>query len=265
MTKRAKTIIIICWSVVFVTLAGLAVWLITGNLFGIDTGHGITFGGFDSSGEYELRGEYAVPAAGIDAISAEWVSGTVDITPYDGGDIILREYARRELKDDEKLGYSVKNGSLSVKFYSGVRIGISFNSPGKSLEILIPKELAEKLGKLGVEAVSADVTLSGITCGELKLTSVSGDHKVSGAFGTISAETVSGDINVTSSVLPASFKSESVSGNVTLEIPSAESIKVRHSTVSGDFESAVPVLTVKSGADFVFESVSGDVRIELLR
>ena len=48
---------------------------------------------FKSSGVYEVDSE------NIDKISIDWVSGDIDIVPYDGDNIVMKETARKEITD----------------------------------------------------------------------------------------------------------------------------------------------------------------------
>jgi len=329
MLKHAKKITIICYLIVFVVIAGFVVFFITGNLFGYDTGFrwnigdgSFSFGNFIEigTGDYAKQGEYSIPAGDIETVEVNWVSGIVDITAYDGNEILVTEYARRELKDSEKLAYKISGGELVIK-YTQSDFTLFGNLPQKSVSIQIPKDMnayiatpggsdekaigaeARMLKLLKIAAVSADIDIGGITsdtvyasttsgnaslnavtANTLRFETVSGDafsenvkaskaywattsgnFTFSGNINSLEAESVSGDVFVDSAETPASVSVDTVSGDASLNIPETDSISVSHDSVSGDFYSEIPTLSVKSGAAYSFDSVSGDVRIELKR
>lgn len=313
MVKHGKAVIIVCLAVVIVCLAGLCVWLITGNLFGVGTGFSLgdglnggvrwdLVGGIESgSGDYVQRGTYSVGAEGVGTLRLDWTAGAVSVAPYDGAEITLTEYARRELSDSEKLSYSVQNGTLSVR-YTGQNTALGISMPSKRLEIQLPRALAQKLTLLSVDGVSADISLSDLgtgaldantTSGEITLKNLSadsaslgtvsgemalsgasvraltanttsGDCSFAGSFQNVQFDSVSGDMTLSSAAAPESLKSHTVSGDVTVLIPETEGLSVSQNSVSGDFNSDLAVKLLKSGGAYDFSSVSGDARIGLL-
>lgn len=318
--KTAKIITIVCWLATAFILIGLAVWLISGRLFGINTGFKIIGPDFhigisdNLAGPFNEVGTYTIPSDGIDAINVHWTAGDINITPYDGNVIQLTEYARRELGEKEKLDYKVSGGRLEVRY---IAPGLSINIT-KKIEVLVPKTLAAELKELAVDATSAELYLSGFdvdrldiqetsgesvisditadtadvhsvsgeinitsmmassltmgtVSGEIKLTGVtadtlktnttSGDQSLSGTFKDIDAGSISGEINITSTVKSDRIHCGTTSGDVTVTLPGGTSIDVSYTTVSGQFTSKIPA-TNSNSAPYSFNSVSGDITIK---
>jgi DUF4097 and DUF4098 domain-containing protein YvlB len=317
--STTKLVTLICWIVVAVVLVGLVIWFLTGSLFGISTGFKINApvfhigGGFDNlTGPYNEAGSYTVETEGLRSVDLNWVAGEVTVTPYDGSDIKITEYARRALKDDEKLVYTVSGDTLEIQY---CRPGMTFNMVTKKIELLVPQSIAKEMNLLKVSATSADlhisdfsvntleinetsgdsdianvnadvsdihsvsgeilvtglrssqltlgtvsgdIALSGVDADTLQANTTSGEQELSGAFRTVDAGSVSGEIEVRSTVNPGSMKCGTTSGSITVIIPGGSDLTVSYSTTSGKFNSDIPVMTGGSAA-YRFTSVSGDI------
>jgi len=214
-------------------LIGLVIWLVSGSLFGLKSGFHIS-NPFSSisidnlTGPYNAVGTYTVPADGIDSIDVSWVAGEVTITPYSGDVIKLTEYARRDLKDNEKLVFDTSGGKLEVKY---VAPSLRINMATKKLEMLVPEALAKKLSQLNVNATSAALKISGFEVKSFDVHETSGDSDISG-IKTDSADihSVSGTINITG-LTAAELTLGSTSGELNLSGVTADAVTA--DTVSG--------------------------------
>lgn len=314
--KNARIITIACWLVTAIVLSGLVIWFISGNLFGISTGVNFSIGGIDTlTGSFNVVGTYTVPDDNIDSIDVNWVAGAISITPYDGNEIKITEYARRDLKDNEKLIYKVSDGKLEIQYASP---SFSINMITKKLELLVPEAVADKLNTLDVDATSAELIVRGLeaksfivseTSGDSQISDIKSDkaklHSVSGTFditglttaeltlGTVSGEinltdvtadsvlsnttsgeqllggtfkdidagSVSGEIYITSTINPDRIICGTTSGDIRVTIPGNTDLTVSYSTVSGNFNSEIPVKTGGSAA-YRFTSTSGDINLK---
>ena len=212
--KMVKIITAVCWCIVALVLIGFCGWVLTGTIFGHNVNFGfsgILSGGDGLVGEYLQVGEYSISAQGIDSLNIDWVSGEVSVTPYDGDEIKMTEYARRELKDGEQLKLRSSGGTVSVDYFERQRI-MRINAPAKKLEVLVPRGLCENMNSLVVDVVSATVTVSGMNAGKFSIDTVSGRCDVS----DITAQT---------------FKMNSTSGSLTASSVNADKITV--DTTSG--------------------------------
>lgn len=131
-------------------------------------------------------------------------------------------------------------------------------------------------GFVQAESMSGDVGLSGeFTAVHLK--SASGDVQVEGAVTELIASSVSGDVEADLSGLPTVLNLSSKSGDCRAALPEGEGFALEFRTVSGDFESELPLtgpIGAKSGravyldggscpdAPYQMSTVSGDVIIE---
>jgi len=302
---KVRIITIICWIITAVVLTGLVLLFLTGTIFGIGLNNlrdGWSFGfgniGWESiTGPYEVDGTYSVGTSGVDSIKIDWVGAGVTIKPHDDNDIKIIESAQRELRDNEKLSYSMRGNTLEIKFRERNR---STRMPPKILEVFIPRGLSENLDELTVNTVSGNIDVIDINAATLEVDAVSGHVSINGGFGTtnvnnvsgrisienevygsiadldtvsgtvyisgalhrVKVNSVSGNITAMSTLTPASFKSDTVSGSVTITVPDNESVSVHHSSVSGKFSSEIPVTMQGKGAQFEISTVSGSAIIK---
>lgn len=297
--SKTKIITLICWLITALILIGLVVFFLTGSIFGIRTGLNIqfptiNFGGFENlTGPYKEINTYTVPADGLDSISVDWTAGEIGITPYDGDTVKLTEYARRDLKDNEKLAYNISGSTLEISYHTR---SLSIGMPEKKLELLVPQPLAHKLNLLKVNCTSAELKVGGFDVQTLDIAETSGTaeisnikssaadiHSVSGTIritgltaSALTLRTVSGEISLTDVIadtltsnttsgwqnLSGSFKSidaGSVSGEISV-ISGVVPEKMRFGTTSGDI-----VVTLPKGGDYTvsYSTVSGNFRSEV--
>jgi lia operon protein LiaG len=305
--KTAKIVRLVCWSIVAVFLISLLVVEIVKRdkfnegIFPLFDGSGFTWGirlfggsgrgaGRDNDAEGYVEGDkYHVPVDEIDSIEVEWISGRINIEPYDGEEIVFSEKAFRELRSDERLVYEVRNDTLYIKTLE--KKGVAFFSNdgiSKDLTVNIPAELAEKLDDLQVSSVSGDIKINDLKSGrffvettsgkiemcgfvsdEVGITSTSGLVNLDGKCDDIKIATVSGNINVLADSRPQKITMVTVSGDVELNIPENDGFDVSFDTVSGSFSCDFPIVmnrdggTYKDGgASITLETVSGNLRIK---
>jgi DUF4097 and DUF4098 domain-containing protein YvlB len=254
--NTTKLVTLICWIVVAAVLIGLAIWLLTGNLFGFRTGFKIqgqpfSIGSFRRlTGPFNEVGTYEAPGGEIDSIDVNWVAGTVTITPYDGDVVKVTEYARRSLEEDEKLICSVAGGTLKIQYCSP---DLRINTLTKKLEVLVPKTLADKLKLLDVAAASASIKISDFSADTIHVKEASGETELSN-IKAISAEviSVSGAVHITDMEV-SRLSVGAVSGGIRLSGVSADTLE--SNTTSGGQELEGAFKDIDAG------SVSGGIRI----
>jgi len=185
----------------------------------------------------------------------------------------------------------------------------SVNMPTKELFVTIPAALIGSLPELEVDAVSANIdaeavygtetsfeTVSGnidcvnVSCDKLDLSttsgrikaegcaapkleigSVSGSLTAEGTFADIDAETVSGSIKLRCLVAPSRLDGDSVSGEMTVQLPEGSGFTVQLDTVSGQLSCELPgtmgdnrIVCGDGSNTYRLNSVSGSVRIQKL-
>lgn len=208
--------------------------------------------------------------------------------------------------------YADDNGTLHIRFSASRVFFLSFgtNTMSKRLNLLIPEELAESIDyfhlaatsaavtvedinaddlnidntsgemvltnitarKATIDSVSGALTASDFTSNEVKIDVVSSDVRINGTIGDFKSNGVSGNLRLTTDVMPKSVKNDTVSGDFILTIPENDGFTAELDSVSGNMNSEFfgkyrdDKLVYKNGLiDFEFDSVSGDVEILMVK
>lgn len=186
-------------------------------------------------------------------IEIENLKGRIEVRAWDRPEVRIQGslgegVEKLEITGDRKgLAVRVKypRGGSGRGFLSGTD-----RSEPTDLRLMVPLRAS-----LEIDAVSADIDVSGVASGKLSIDSVSGDVTVAAAPRQAQVESVSGDLRLT--LNSAQVGVESVSGDVQLRGRMDGEVKVE--TVSGN----VTVDTLGSSVRrFVGASVSGDMRID---
>ncbi|NLB61470.1 MAG: DUF4097 domain-containing protein [Clostridiales bacterium] len=290
------TVVILIMTVMFF-LIGFKVIDLSFFKFG-GLGMGYTYKNADS---YSI-GSNEVMAAEISEIDIDWVSGSINVEVYDGDKIIFFE--DEGLIENHQLRYKVEGGRLTIKYMKSGFFTVSVKS--KDLVVKIPKDskpyslfridtVSASINagnftsdEVTLDTVSGSVDLTSVTCNLLKVESVSGRvniadtttedfncDNVSGSINfngnadKIKADSVSGEISISSYTCPKTVNIESVSGSITFAIPENDGFEAKVDTVSGSFSCDFPTTKDRSkyvykngDASFSFDTVSGSVIIE---
>ncbi len=225
----------------------------------------------------------------IDSIEVNWMDGSANIRFYEGDTITFSETALRKLDDDETLRYKVQDNKLIIQFRAPIR-GFTFSGmPSKKLDLRIPSSLRLKELKitgisgaltaegnsetayadsLGMETISGNIDISGISGETLRLTTVSGRMTGEGSFEEVRTNSISGEITLTLATMPDVLRTESISGDVRLALPD-KAFAAKMDSVSGriscDYAGVAQnksLQYLEGGPTFRFESISGSVYIE---
>ena len=276
--RTVKIITTVCWVITALVLAGLALWFLTGSLFGIrlnGTNSGFSFGiGFNGleslTGPYEEAGTYSIPSNDVKSLDADWVSGAITIVPYDGADIKLIEYAQRELQDNEKVSFEISGSTLKINYLEKQNWVLLVN---KKLEIFMPIDLCENINSLTVDSASADIRVDNIASSDINLESVSGAITLSNTItGRLSSDSASGSVNFTT-VSADNIRANTVSGDIRMTDCVAKTVKCDATSgtvrLSGSFEEAsINTISGNSILDNAYsnssinaDSTSGDIEL----
>ena len=232
---------------------------------GIDTVSDLSY---DQKGYTVLTdGEESFPAGEVRTLKLDWSSGSVDVERYNGSTVLVREEAKRALKENECLRYKLSGGELSILPCAN-RVS---NMPEKHLTVFIPQGLV--LEGLAVDVSSADVKVSGVevggelssksssgdfqaenlVCAAADLKTTSGDKSIDGLLcdklklsassgairgtalvcGFVESESSSGKVSLAFNAAPAGIKIETSSGDVTLTFPRGTGINLLFDSSSG--------------------------------
>ena len=311
--NKYKIATMVCWIITALVLVGLITWFVTRAIVGIGAGAGGMqvvrffdfnfegFGNFETlSGPFEEVGRQTVSPGTINRIDIDWVSGEVNVRPHDGADIIVTEFAQRELRENEQFRVRTSDNTLSIAYVDGRLRNVRVT---KRLEVLVPRQLSENLRELSIDSVSGAIIVEGITSERLEvdatsglidvrgaflrtdidsisgsinfvntaersradIDNVSGATNIEGAFEDIDISSISGGVTLTSRSMPLSIDISTVSGGVTINLPdTGESVSVNHSSVSGRLTSDIPHTTVRGSAQIEISTVSGSTRIQAI-
>lgn len=198
-------------------------------------------------------------AASVSSIEIDWIAGAVNVQYGETQAVTFSESTTAELSEDEVMHWWLDGATLHLKFAkSGYRAN---NVPQKTLTLTLPQSFV--LSELDIEAVSANVTVTGISVAKLDIETVSGNVTASGvtAARELDFQTVSGNVTADLSALPAEIDCETVSGDMTLMLEQTAPFYAEFETVSGKFTCAFGD-PVKSGKKYTAGIVGAPCRIE---
>lgn len=275
--KKSAVARIVIWSVVAVLLIGI----LLGSLIFVKKDNVSIFnlGNYEVY-EYDNESKYSVGnsesvSADFNTINVDWISGSVNLIPYDGDTVKIEETSIENIEEKYELRWLVKANTLTIKPCASIGgWNLSVEIPTKELYIYLPAKLAETLNKVVIEAASAEVNITGITSTGISTDTASGDtwiekcnvtdlniENVSGYVNCtelsaekIDAETVSGNVEIMGIVKELDV--ESVSGTVYYCSSSAVLDRADISTVSGEIKLQLPD---NDGFNVRFDSVSGKI------
>ena len=257
--KAMRIVTVVCWVIAALALAGLAIWFLTGTVFGYRSGNwespfsGISIGNFEVlTGPYEEVGTYEVGVEDIKSLYIDWVSGNVKVEPYDGNMIKITEYAQRKLNDNEKLHMSTSSGVLTIRYIEqNLR---QWNMPQKRLEILVPRGLCQNFEYVTIDAMSSDISANDIGATGIKADTSSGSVSLTNiASHTLTVNTMSGTTTV-SSVITDVFDIDATSGSITVR--STQSGEMNINSMSGTVR-----ITESSARSISCDTTSGSISV----
>lgn len=244
----------------------------------------IGYHSYDNASRY-ASGDAAVSDR-VNTLDVSWIDGSVTIGYHSGKEILLSEKAARSLTADTKMHWLVDGSTLYVKYAeSGLRLSSNLS---KELTILLPEGLQLKDLKLSVvssrvqaedltadtirfDTVSGSAELDVATAKQLITNGVSGKLTVTaGRLDEMKADTVSGDLRLTLNRMPKKIDADSISGDVTINLPAKPGFTATLNTVSGSVSGSMSM--EKQGKDryicgdgsctIKVDTVSGDVRLD---
>ncbi len=231
--KKAKKILIAI-AIALGSLVLLAVLIgVVNGLSGNEWNFGWNDYRYDDT-DYQI-GSGTVYAADITTIGVSWIDGSVEIVPCSDSYISLTESFDSELNEDSLVHWKVSEDgkTLTVKYRASSWYWGMTENRNKCLILRVPEKLFAQLIKIGVEGISTDISVTGIECDAINLTSTSGDLTTESCIAdTSDLSTVSGSISYNGTVAEE-LKVESVSGNITLTFPEDAAFITQFETVSG--------------------------------
>lgn len=164
------------------------------------------------------------------------------------------ELVKEEIGDKVKIyvDYPKLSGVFSWN-NTGLKITMPRDMEDKNVEfgtvsgsITIPEGLSVEDFKIG--STSGSVKISGLSCDDVDYDNVSGKLEFTGdVTGEMDLNSVSGHIRVAAGASVNEIDAETVSGNVTITIPSGTDFRYSFKSVSGNLDCDFPVFTHGSG------------------
>lgn len=213
----------ICAVIIIAVVAAACIFGFSGDRIA-GAGKAITY----EHSDYYNTGASEIPVNGINSIEIEWVSGDITVQYYDGETIKLSE---EKNSSAEELRWITEEGELKIKFCkSGYTPSVNLKE--KNLTVYIPRNMA--ITKLDIDNVSGNTNISEITASKLSCDTTSGNMYADGAFNSISADSVSGNVRVETTVVPREISIDTISGSHTVILPAETAgFAVDYETVSG--------------------------------
>lgn len=213
----------------------------------------------------------------IEKLNIDWVTGAVELCPWEGDQVEIAEYCDKPLELHEMMAVVLKDEEeMSIQFTPKISGWKKINMrKSKRLVVRIPQKFAGEIEKLRVSAVSGGVCVRELSGETMDISSVSGRVTASNLRAeTLSVHSVSGGI-LTENLSAEQLKLSTVSGSVETELSAAEkgefssvsgrimahanAEKFKVSTTSGRVELTVDQCPEKAS----FSSVSGELRLNL--
>lgn len=213
----------------------------------------------------------------LSEIRIDWIDGTVEVNSVDGlKEIQIEEEGSADMSESDRVHSYYHDGILEIQYReSGWYFFKSWTS-NKHLKVKIPAGLARGLKSIDGDFVSSNVTIQNLQTDSLILDTVSGDTTFTGMVNReIDYDSVSGEGIFKLSDAPEELSTDSVSADITIELPEKASFEAKLDTVSGRLSCELPTNNQEKdkddgkyyiscgdgGNEFDFDSVSGDVVI----
>lgn len=181
----------------------------------------------------------------IEEIEVDFVSGNLEIIPFDGEKIII-EYTKPE--GGKNLLYLVDGDTLKIQIE---KINHLFNFGSNREGDILIKVPENLMLDYNLDGVSGDIN-SSVDGLDMEVDTVSGDTIVEGNMKDLEVDCVSGNVNITGSI--ETLNCDGVSGNVDFIIDNG-SKNVSIDTVSGD----TTMKDDSNGFAIDFDSVGGKI------
>lgn len=267
--------ILIC---LLIILLALVILFLRGDFGSIDLGFIKTY---PNSDKYQSGGTSI--SQKVEKIDISWISGKVNIISGKSNEITFSETSPAKLNEQNSLHYWVDGTTLRIRPNGP---GFNINLPSKELTLELPEGFTADT--LKIEVVSADMEVTGIKADRLEIHSTSGSLEAELSTGELSAETVSGNVSVSGDKTkqvkvntisgdvslafrkaPSNMQLDSVSGDMTVQLPSDTEFTLGVSTVSGNLDSEFAVVHENNKYicgdgenNYQINTVSGDIRLK---
>lgn len=125
-------------------------------------------------------GEGTIAAPKLEHIDLDWIDGNVSIVICQDAFVSVSEKSPTELSEKTSVHWYVSEDgkSLSIKYRGSSSFWGRTKDKEKDLILRIPEKLMGQLQTLTVNAISSDVTFSGVSVADTKITTATGDIRL---------------------------------------------------------------------------------------
>lgn len=179
-------------------------------------------------------------AGHVDVITTDGPT-TVEVTEIDGVPVIVQTSGGRLTIAHEELQWHGVLGWLKAsrdRRRAVVAVAVPAGATASVGVVTADAVVAGLTGGVKVRCVSGDIVLDQ-TEGDVQVESVSGDVEGRRVAGDISLKTVSGSLTVVDGA-PSKVRARSISGDVVLDVRTADQLAIDVTTVSGDVTVRLP-------------------------
>lgn len=220
------------------------------------------------------QSQFAVPLSNPGkpgSLDIELVQGSINVTGYNGKDVIVQYNLNREMnhsrRDEGNVPPGMKripsnNGGLEARESdNNVKIDTEYPNSITKLDIKVPVNFSLNLSTVN----SGDIIVNGVH-GDLDLNNVNGNIDVSDVSGSANATTVNGDIVATFSSLdrdtPMAFST--LNGKIDITLPAKAKFSTKMKTFRGSIYTDFDMTLTHSGkTKMVSGSNNGEFRISV--
>lgn len=222
----------------------------------------------------------------IKKVKIEWIAGRINIVKGEGDQIQFSESSSARLTEKTAMVSKVAGNELII-FFKKDKMPLFFKGLKKTLTVSLPRDLEV----LFVKSISGGIFVNGINAHEFVCDSVSGGLKTDnlatqkatfkivsggvslrGTFDMIKGNSVSGGVEIVSSVCPSRIWVENISGSNSVTIPENAGFTAQIERVSGRVKTDFNLLDQgkcmvygDGSALFKLKNVSGSTSINRLR
>lgn len=223
-------------AIVRIIIYSLVILLLVGILYaGLNIG--TLMAGF-GSGEY-ITGEGSVSAEDVSTLQIDWAAGSIEIVTADTDEITFSESGTAG--EDQRMVYSLKGGTLNIR-YSSATVVLGFGSnPSKDLTITVPESWVCQ--DLEIDGAALDVTVNGLNLEQLEVDGASNRIHFAGCVTSADIDGASNSITLISAGPVKSVDLDGASCELNLTLPADCGFRVNVEGLSCDFRSDLPYAT----------------------
>lgn len=198
---------------------------------------------------YSKGSSFTYDASQIKKVYITWVGGEIDIVASEADMLSVSENSEG-LADDAKMHYYI-NGEKLIIHYSKALYREEVDTAKKHLRIEIPEGI-----ELDIDSVNADIRMSEMALGSMKLTNVSGVVTLSSLVcNEVKIENVDGSVSA-NEIVADKFSANGVAGSIS--VPKIVANKIEVKTVSG-----LTDIGIAKESEVTISGMSGDIKLAI--